>query len=369
MNVLKGDLIKIKQHPISTSPYSDSSWCDNGMDKYKGQCVIVDDVFSDGTFIIKGENYMFHTTYIDNNLGNSIEFLNYKLQTYQEGKYVMDVFNNNKIVKLDSRPAYKIDLFGIVEGIFSSDICLWNAQSLYIAFVIDKFDLFNEIKIHYPIGTQFRVVHKPTIILEVTSHDIDEDTFIENGGLYVNLFAEHIEGDKDDDCDGGAVYFNGKWAEIVKYNENNSEWKYKGNILSLTPTKDNFSIINKKYVIINVSENDIIEKRYEIGDIVECIEDFDLVPMVKVLRKSKNQEESIAMYQLADLPTENDSSEIKDLILKDDFYVSNSMIICGDWNENNELLIMYNENNINFSKKEIKKIYNHLHKLLFQKYN
>lgn len=61
----------------------------------------------------------------------------------------------------------------------------------------------------YPIGTKFRVAHKPEIICRIVSHGFSEyNTFIENNplDLHVNLKS---------DIGYASVYYNGKWAEII----------------------------------------------------------------------------------------------------------------------------------------------------------
>jgi hypothetical protein len=61
----------------------------------------------------------------------------------------------------------------------------------------------------YPIGTDFRVAHKPETICRVVSHDFSEyQTFIKNGplDLHVNLKSN---------LGYASVYYNGKWAEII----------------------------------------------------------------------------------------------------------------------------------------------------------
>jgi hypothetical protein len=76
--------------------------------------------------------------------------------------------------------------------------------------------LLKEAKLKYPIGTIFKVVHRPDIIYKVTSHDKHENTFVTNRtNLHINLLGEVIEGEKSS-SKSGSVYMNGKQAEIVE---------------------------------------------------------------------------------------------------------------------------------------------------------
>ncbi len=80
----------------------------------------------------------------------------------------------------------------------------------YIEVKNEKELLFEEAKLKYPIGTKFKVVHKPNTICTVKSHEKHDRLFI-NGS--VNLLV-------NENCypatNSASVYYDGKWAEIVK---------------------------------------------------------------------------------------------------------------------------------------------------------
>ncbi len=78
---------------------------------------------------------------------------------------------------------------------------------LYSEPVVKELSLLEQAKLKYPIGTKFKVVHLPNLILTVKNH---EDYYFQTDEI-VNLnVEENING-----CTGGSVYRKGQWAEII----------------------------------------------------------------------------------------------------------------------------------------------------------
>lgn len=77
-----------------------------------------------------------------------------------------------------------------------------------------KEELLAEAKRKYPVGTKYKVVHMPSCVKTVLSHDNFDLTFIYNGAatnLGINFLTKEQNNGK-----GGIVYLDGKWAEIVE---------------------------------------------------------------------------------------------------------------------------------------------------------
>jgi hypothetical protein len=87
----------------------------------------------------------------------------------------------------------------------------------------EKLSLLEEAIKKYPIGTKFRVAHRPSEIKTVSSHTYHTDTFVENRGLHINFLVKEERG-------GASVYYDGKWAEIVEYPKQRQIQGYKAAI-------------------------------------------------------------------------------------------------------------------------------------------
>lgn len=77
---------------------------------------------------------------------------------------------------------------------------------------INKEELLEEAKRRYPIGTKFKIAHKPEKICTVLNHELHKATFVGNKDLHINLI---INEEEREDTNSASVYSNGKWAEIV----------------------------------------------------------------------------------------------------------------------------------------------------------
>lgn len=93
---------------------------------------------------------------------------------------------------------------------------VWTFEMFESEFLTKKNEteaLWEEAKKRYPIGTTFRIAHSPSEIRTVRSHDTWNTRFVwDKTKLHINLLVEKQEGDK---CEGGSVYYNGKWAEVI----------------------------------------------------------------------------------------------------------------------------------------------------------
>lgn len=76
-----------------------------------------------------------------------------------------------------------------------------------MAIIETKESLFEEAKRRYPVGTKFKVVHQPSHICTVSSHDKYEKTTYSN---HINLLVSDSNNSR-----GATVYMDGKWAEIL----------------------------------------------------------------------------------------------------------------------------------------------------------
>lgn len=81
---------------------------------------------------------------------------------------------------------------------------------------VDKEGLLEEAKRRYPIGTKFKLPHLTGKYCTVKSHDLYDLTFSNRStGNIAKELAINLLIKENEDCLGGMVYLDGKWAEII----------------------------------------------------------------------------------------------------------------------------------------------------------